>query len=131
MADTKATDTYDDGVTNGEKQPEVPVETHAKATDLHEFEEAEGYIIDAEAAGSGAKLAKDGRTRLIPEPSDDPNDPLNWSSKKKHLILLVISFASFLPDFGSATGAVTLLPQAECAALIPILAYAYLPRSPD
>ena len=31
------------------------------------------------------KLAKDGRTVLIPQPSDDLDDPLKWSWKKKHV----------------------------------------------
>ncbi|KAK3906149.1 putative transporter mfs2 [Staphylotrichum tortipilum] len=83
---------------------------------VHEFREAEGYIIDIGSedglATAGLKLAEDGRTVLIPQPSDDGNDPLNWTWSKKHLILFVVSFASFLPDYGSATGAVTLIPQA-------------------
>lgn len=75
------------------------------------------------------KLAKDGHTILIPQPSDDPNDPLNWSLSRKFVILFVISATAFLPgmsapasiltisltiveDYGSATGAVTLLQQA-------------------
>ncbi len=52
--------------------------------------------------------------RLIPQPSDDPNDPLNWSWGAKHLMLFIVSLTAFLPDFGSAIGAVTLLPQAMC-----------------
>jgi hypothetical protein len=110
--------------TNGAKAEEVPsngvTEKHedaptAKAKQIHE-QDSDGYVVDVdtEAAGSetGVKTAKDGHTRLIPQPSDDPNDPLNWSWGKKHLILFIISWASFLPDYGSATGAVTLLPQA-------------------
>ena len=82
--------------------------------DIHEFEEIEGYIIDTDAeTHNKLKVAGDGHTILIPQPSDDPNDPLNWSKYKKHLILLIISASAFLPDYGSATGAVTLLPQAK------------------
>jgi hypothetical protein len=87
-----------------------------RADRVHEFHESEGYLIDINTEdvdkASGLKLAKDGRTVLIPQPSEDRNDPLNWSWAKKHLILFVVSFASFLPDYGSATGAVTLIPQA-------------------
>lgn len=43
----------------------------------------------------------------------NPDDPLNWSSLKKHAILFSISFAALLPDYGSAVGAVTLIPQAQ------------------
>jgi hypothetical protein len=73
-----------------------------------------GYIANVDDENrSNLKTAKDGHTVLIPQPSDDPNDPLNWSPMKKHVILLIISFAAFLPDYGSATGAVTLIPQAK------------------
>jgi hypothetical protein len=79
--------------------------------------DAHGYVLDTEGGAlsgtnNNTKLAKDGHTILIPQPSDDPKDPLNWSPFKKHLILLIISWAALLPDYGSATGAVTLLPQA-------------------
>lgn len=82
--------------------------------DLHEYREDEGYVVDAEsgtAIETGIKLAPDGHTRLVPQPSDDPNDPLNWSWRKKHIILAIVAFIALLPDYGSATGAVTLLPQ--------------------
>lgn len=82
------------------------------ALGLHEYAESEGYVIDAEEGGAGIKLAKDGRTRLIPQPSDDPKDPLNWSSWTKHIMLFIVALTAFLPDYGSATGAVTLLAQA-------------------
>ncbi|KAK7206002.1 MFS transporter [Myxozyma melibiosi] len=83
-----------------------------------EHEGAEGYILDAgllthDEGQSNLKLARDGHTVLIPQPSDDPNDPLNWSWWKKHLILISISFIAFLPDFGSAAGAVVLNAQGE------------------
>ena len=82
-------------------------------TALHEFKNAEGYVIDAsDPEYANLKRARDGRTILLPQPSSDPNDPLNWSRFEKHLILIIISMTAFLPDYGSATGAVTLLPQA-------------------
>ena len=62
--------------------------------------------------GQGLQVAHDGKTVLIPQPSSDPNDPLNWSALKKHITLLVITVVSFLPDFGSSIGIVALLPQA-------------------
>lgn len=82
-------------------------------TNLHEYKESEDYVarVDTEQHGN-LKTAKGGHTILIPQPSDDPQDPLNWSTVKKHAILFIISFAAFLPDYGSATGAVTLIPQA-------------------
>ncbi|RDL33009.1 Uncharacterized protein BP5553_08448 [Venustampulla echinocandica] len=87
---------------------------------LHEFKEAEGYLADIDDEHRGdLKTAKDGHTVLIPQPSDDPRDPLNWSPVKKHVILFIISFAAFLPDYGSATGAVMLIPQAAIWGLSP------------
>lgn len=84
---------------------------------IHEFKESVGYEVNVDSAeGNDAiKLADDGQTRLIPQPSEDPADPLNWSQRKKNLILFVVAFAALLPDYGSATGAVTLIPQAEYA----------------
>jgi hypothetical protein len=84
------------------------------ATSEHNtIEKPEGFVakVDTQHRGN-LKTAKDGHTVLIPQPSDDPRDPLNWSPFKKHVILLIISFAAFLPDYGSAVGAVTLIPQA-------------------
>ncbi|KAL2842900.1 major facilitator superfamily domain-containing protein [Aspergillus pseudoustus] len=104
------------------------LETGTKHTKLENekvqvLHDAHGYILDTEGAGPNAdnstKLANDGHTILIPQPSDDPSDPLNWSSYKKHLILLVISWAALLPDYGSATGAVTLIPQAAIWGMSP------------
>lgn len=57
--------------------------------------------------------AQKGHTVLAPQPSTDPNDPLNWSPTKKTRILLVISVTAFLPDFGSSMGAVTSVVQSN------------------
>ncbi|KAF8545310.1 hypothetical protein BDD12DRAFT_871597 [Trichophaea hybrida] len=51
-------------------------------------------ILDTEDAGdkgavTGLKLAKDGQTVLQPQPINDPNDPLNWSSFKKRVCAYV------------------------------------------
>jgi hypothetical protein len=86
--------------------------------DLDAIGETTGYIVDVSLIAdktlvSRLKLAPDNRTILIPQPSEDPNDPLNWSWFKKHLTLIIISATAFLPDYGSATGAVALLPQAQ------------------
>ena len=49
---------------------------------------------------------------LIPQPSEDPNDPLNWSSFKKHMILFIVALSAFLGDFGSGAGIPCIIPQA-------------------
>jgi hypothetical protein len=84
--------------------------------DLDEIGEENGYIVDVSLVTDKSlverlKLAPDGHTILIPQPSDDPNDTLNWSWWKKHVMLIIISMTAFLPDYGSAVGAVTLIPQ--------------------
>lgn len=66
------------------------------------------------------KLQQDGSTELNPQPTSDPNDPLNWSVFKKHLFLFIIAITAFLPDYGSSTGAITNLVQPE-----------YLPSCPS
>ena len=84
----------------------------SKAIDPERLGEQEGYVLDGRLAQQeGLKTTVDGKTVLIPQPSDSLNDPLNWSSFKKHLILFIISAAAFVPDYGSATGAVTLIQQ--------------------
>ena len=96
-------------------------EKHNGATiDLDKIGEQDGYVLDEAqlkarlglAADAQLKTAKDGRTVLIPQPSDDPEDPLNWPEWKKNMILVVIAIAACTPDYGNATGAVALLPQA-------------------
>ena len=94
-----------------------PLEVSSNTPDLDEIGELEGYIVDIslikdKSLAERLKLAKDNRTILIPQPSNDLNDPLNWSSWKKNVTLIVISMTAFLADYGSATGAVALIPQA-------------------
>ena len=63
--------------------------------DLDHVGETQGYVLNAQAGHASTrhlKTTKDGSTILIPQPSNDPNDPLNWSQTKKNIILAVISF---------------------------------------
>jgi len=75
----------------------------------------DSYFLDASKVDTseGLKFSRDHHNVLIPQPSEDPHDPLNWSQGRKNLILFVISATSLLADYGSATGAVTLIPQAQ------------------
>ncbi|KAJ6024477.1 hypothetical protein N7540_005274 [Penicillium herquei] len=73
-----------------------------------------GIFLDPESGRrEGLKVAADGHVVLVPQPSDDPQDPLNWSFNKKHAVLAIVIACSFLPDYGSVTGAATLTLQAE------------------
>jgi hypothetical protein len=101
------------GVNNGGEK------TNTDNLDLDHIGETQGYVLDEAtlrqqlglSADAKLKTAKDGKTVLIPQPSDDPRDPLNWPAWRKHVTLLVICIAGAMGDYGSATGAITLLPQ--------------------
>lgn len=96
-----------------EKLPDPKGPLHG--LDPEEAGEIGGYILnDASLAHEhGLKTTADGNTILIPQPSDSPNDPLNWTRVRKHVILIIISCTALLPDYGSATGAVTLTAQGK------------------
>lgn len=99
-------------------EPKTLEETHTRAVkgvvEHHDFNDQEGYVVDAaDQDHVNNKTAPDGHTILLPQPSDDPNDPLNWSKFKKHLVLIIISMTAFIPDYGSGAGVVTILPQAS------------------
>ncbi|KAL1303125.1 hypothetical protein AAFC00_006558 [Neodothiora populina] len=86
---------------------------------VREFDVKEGYVLEAQEGETRLKTALNGHTVLIPQPSDDAEDPLNWSPKKKALLLIVVSLTAALPDYGSAVGAVTLIAQAKIWGLSP------------
>lgn len=50
---------------------------------------------------------------LVPQPTRDPDDPLNWSQTKKHLLLFTIAWAALCADATSAIGSAVIFPQAE------------------
>src|ERR1700712_2796553 len=72
--------------------------------DLEAWGEEHGYVLDVEVLKTLTpnwhkyQLTKDNRTVLIPQPSADRNDPLNWSKTTKHIILFVVAATAFLPD---------------------------------
>ena len=109
-------DIANDEFKSGTGNVETYEENTSTSSEIKAYDLSEGYVVDSSAEaglhGRQLKLAHDGHTVLIPQPSDDPEDPLNWSKFKKHLFLFIISASAFLPDYGSAVGAVTLLPQA-------------------
>lgn len=96
--------------------------------------------IHSQAGGRALKLTKNGhvsepnesnisasfsyvevlQTVLVPQPSDDQNDPLNWSQLKKNLLLLSISLAAFQSDFQTAVGVPGVVLQGAEWQLTPI-----------
>lgn len=55
----------------------------------------------------------DNGTVLIPQPTDDPRDPLNWSPSKKRIIMVMLAIAAFTCDFSAAIGSPAIIPQAQ------------------
>jgi hypothetical protein len=90
---------------------EKAVTVTAHCQPVAELDESKGVFIiqkgdpsssDDEGGGIprvGLKTYSDGETVLIPQPSDDPNDPLNWSWLKKHTVFLSLLPGCFLTDW--------------------------------
>ena len=97
-----------------------------------EIERGDGEVlllVDEDNEKSGIhyrqyKMASDGKvtylfirirshvqTILVPQPSNDPNDPLNWASWKKHVLLVLVAFGGWNADFASGVGIPSLLLQ--------------------
>ncbi|KAJ9602183.1 hypothetical protein H2200_013303 [Cladophialophora chaetospira] len=58
-----------------------------------------GLLLDAGDRNElHLKVAKDGRTVLLPQPSNNPEDPLRWSTWKKHAILYTLAYGAFVTD---------------------------------
>jgi MFS family permease len=57
-------------------------------------------IVNGDGSANGRmggwKYDRTGKILLVPQPSEDPNDPLNWPLWHRDLILFVLSFASIL-----------------------------------
>lgn len=94
--------------------------TNVAALDLERVGETQGYILDEAQLKEKLGLAPDAVLKkgkhdvvLIPQPSDDPEDPLNWSPTKKALILVVLAVVACTADYSAATGGSALLPQAQ------------------
>ena len=82
-----------------------PSEKNVHANGTYDFNEAIGAIqVGADEGARDLKTLKDGKTKLIPQPSDDPNDPLNWSWAKKHIVFVSLFFPALLADFGMTYG---------------------------
>lgn len=102
------------GLPADEKDRNAAINSHP--IEVPKVGEEEGCALDVEkhrGPGPRPETAADGHTVLIPQPSDDTNDPLNWSRFKKGYHLAIIAYLAFLPDFGSSIGISALIPQAK------------------
>ncbi|CAK5277845.1 unnamed protein product, partial [Mycena citricolor] len=57
-----------------------------------------------DAVASKLKLTADGTIVLWPQPSAIPEDPQNWSTRRKGVQLLIVTLASAVPDFIGSIG---------------------------
>ncbi|KIW20475.1 hypothetical protein PV08_01050 [Exophiala spinifera] len=83
--------------------------------------------IEANPGGEAAmdvdknvKVASDGHTVLVPQPSEDPHDPLNWPSWRKHAILLSTGFFAFSMDFPVGAGISCVFLQSSEFGMTPV-----------
>jgi MFS family permease len=73
----------------------------------------EAKIEFGEAVASKLKLSKDKQFVLWPQPTDDPEDPQNWSNRQKTIQLIIITLAAIVPDFDSGIGIAGIFKLAE------------------
>ena len=66
---------------------------HVPGTVILNEEEAHSEGI---TAGLRHGRGKNAHVVLVPQPSEDPNDPLNWSSSKKFIIVAILGFGTCL-----------------------------------
>lgn len=85
------------------KQPTRPSElafTCNNSREIEQCEQTDGVpgttdLIDVEQKRTGIKHAGNGIV-LIPQPSSDPSDPLNWSKFRKFFFISQASFSTFM-----------------------------------
>ncbi|KAF7310193.1 Efflux pump rdc3 [Mycena indigotica] len=76
--------------------------------DPREAEEAFGTEVARKL-----KLSADGGTILWPQPTNDPEDPQNWTERRKTTQLVIITLASCIPDFVGSIGVATVFALAD------------------
>ena len=102
---------------SSDKYPEKTQALSAATAEDNEVNDAlEGYVLDPSRYpdnAAGLKTTEDGQYVLIPQPLDTLDDPLNWSPRKKALILTIIAYLASLADYVSGTAILTIIPQSE------------------
>ncbi|KAK5137508.1 hypothetical protein LTR08_008486 [Meristemomyces frigidus] len=97
-----------------ERSPAQVKET--TTVEVNELQEAlDGYVLNPALYpdnAHGLKTTPDGKYVLIPQPSDSPRDPLNWSPRKKAVTLAIIAYIAALADYTGGTAIITVIPQA-------------------
>ncbi|KXN86661.1 hypothetical protein AN958_09839 [Leucoagaricus sp. SymC.cos] len=108
---------------DGVKEGTNPPQGSESAINIYTYHEkhAGRLVLDPDEAreefgpeiASKLKLTKDGTKVLWPQPTDDPQDPQNWSNAQKHLQLFIITLAAVVPDFDSGIGIATVFALAK------------------
>jgi hypothetical protein len=52
--------------------------------------------VESQTSNLKHGTGKDSHIILAPQPSEDPNDPLNWSKSKKDVVLAVLCFGAII-----------------------------------
>lgn len=99
-----------------------------RTIEIHEETEAlEGYVVDPSRYpdnAAGLKTSAEGLV-LIPQPLDTEDDPLNWSPRRKWVIVAIIAYIAALADYTGGTAIITVIPQSkyvdpvECSCTVP------------
>ncbi|KAF8872729.1 MFS general substrate transporter [Infundibulicybe gibba] len=94
--------------------PETDIYTfHERRVGRLVLDPEEAVVEFGESFASKLKLTKDGTKILWPQPTDDPEDPQNWSDRRKGVQLLIIILAAVVPDFDSGIGIASVFPLAR------------------
>ncbi|KAJ3479033.1 hypothetical protein NLI96_g9347 [Meripilus lineatus] len=114
MADAKSSSLHSQEDPDTKEQVNVDQSPASSQFDLLNYHEhnAGRLVVDpeeakiefGEAVASRLKLSKDGTKVLWPQPTDDPEDPQNWSDFRKGVQLFIITLAAIVPDFDSGIG---------------------------
>ncbi|KAI9458929.1 major facilitator superfamily domain-containing protein [Lactarius psammicola] len=86
---------------------------HEKRAGRLVLDPREAHIEFGDEVASRLKLSPDGKTVLWPQPTDDPEDPQNWSEWRKTVQLVIITLAAVVPDFDSGIGIASIFALAE------------------
>lgn len=93
----------------------IPTTEEDVSFKVDEIQEAlDGYVLDPAGYpnhAAGLKTSPDGKFVLIPQPSESLDDPLNWSPRKKAVILGILAYIAALADYTGGTAIITVIPQ--------------------
>ncbi|KAJ7322868.1 MFS general substrate transporter [Mycena albidolilacea] len=86
---------------------------HEQAAGRLVIDPEEARVEFGESVASRLKLSADGTKVLWPQPTDSPDDPQNWSDRRKSLLLIIVTLAAIVPDFDSGIGIASIFKLAE------------------